>query len=331
MAHPIYRFGEILRGLRKGAGLTVLGAAEATEYGNYERWESGATRVGAQHLAAITEAFAVDDVPMFLYAWLVDRFSPAPKQGAVDLAHVNLTKTYRLLPRTTVDLGERKDWVVEPARHADVALLYLVARYRRNQRVMLPPVSRKPLPARAADEDVLASAYGDVIDDVIRLAARTLLRAGRTEDVDARAAVSKIAPMLSKPEAFEALAEEVGGPLADELRRFARMSRRVRDGLSEVVAQAGDTATTDAVAELSMRLAAGDVDAVAPTFAAAIDRGPLPDVDAAVVVDMRAMRERLEAAIDAKVRREVIERSAKLDLDDLFDALDVVTTASRAG
>ena len=62
---------------------------------------------------------------MFLYAWLVDRFSPMPKQGAVDLAQVNFTKTYRELPRTTVDLGERKDWVVEPPRHADLALLYL--------------------------------------------------------------------------------------------------------------------------------------------------------------------------------------------------------------
>ncbi len=62
MAHPIYRFGEILRELRKDAGLTVLGAAEATEYGNYERWESGATRIGAQHLGAIAEAFAVDDL-----------------------------------------------------------------------------------------------------------------------------------------------------------------------------------------------------------------------------------------------------------------------------
>ncbi|MBI2708826.1 MAG: hypothetical protein HYX34_03930 [Actinobacteria bacterium] len=48
-----------------------------TEYGNYERWESGVTRVGAQHLVPIAVAFAVDDVPMFLYAWLVDRFSPA--------------------------------------------------------------------------------------------------------------------------------------------------------------------------------------------------------------------------------------------------------------
>jgi hypothetical protein len=125
----------------------VLGAADATNYGNYERWEAGATRVGAKHLGAIVEAFAVDDVPMFLYAWLVDRFTPSPRQSAVDLAQVNFAKAYRQLPRTTVDLGERKNWVVEPARHADVALLYLVARYRRNHRVVLPPVARQRLPA----------------------------------------------------------------------------------------------------------------------------------------------------------------------------------------
>lgn len=331
MAHPIYRFGEILRELRKGAGLTVLGAAEATEYGNYERWESGATQVGVQHLGTIAEAFDVDDVPMFLYAWLVDRFSPAPRQGTIDLAHVNFAKTYRQLPSTAVDLGERKDWVVEPPRHAELALLYLVARYRRNQRVALPPVARKPLPVRASDVEVLSSAYGDVIHDVVRLAARILLRAGRRDDVDARAAVANIAPMLSKPAAFEALADEVGGPLADELRRFAALSLRVRHGLSEVVAQAGDTANADTVGELSVQLATGDVDGVAPIFAAALERGPLSDVDAAVVVDMQAMRKRLEAGIDAKVRREVIERSAMLDLDDLFDALDVVTAASRTG
>src|SRR5436305_8055227 len=172
MAHPIYRFGEILRELRKGAGLTVLGAAEATEYGNYERWESGITRVGAQHLGAIADAFAVEDVPMFLYAWLVDRFAPTPKQGAVDLAQVNFTKVYRELPRTIVDLAERNDWVVEPPRHTDLALLYLVARYRRNQRMVLPPAARKPLPARAVDEDVPTSAYAGVIAAVGRLPAR---------------------------------------------------------------------------------------------------------------------------------------------------------------
>jgi len=330
MAHPIYRFGEVLRELRRDAGLTVLGAAEATEYGNYERWESGATRVGVQHLGAIAEAFGVDDVPMFLYAWIVDRFSPAPGQSTVDLAQANFAKAHRQLPRTTVDLGERKDWVVESPRHADLALLYVVTRYRRNQRVALPSVARSPLPARAGDVDVLTSAYGDVIEDVVRLAARILLRAARSDDLDARAAVANIAPMLSKPEAFEALADEVGGPLADELRRFADLSGRVRDGLSEVVAQAGDAARDRTVDEFAVRLAAGDVDAVAPTFAAAIERGPLPEVDSGVVVDMEAMRERLESDIDAKVRREVIERSARLDLDDLFDALNVVSAASRA-
>lgn len=90
---------------------------------------------------------------MCLYAWLVDRFTPSPRQSAVDLAHVNFAKTYRQLPRTTVALGESKDWVVEPARHTDVALLYLVARYRRNHRVVLPPVARKPLPTRPSDAD----------------------------------------------------------------------------------------------------------------------------------------------------------------------------------
>jgi hypothetical protein len=92
-----------------------------------------------QHLGAIVEAFGVEDVPMFLYAWLVDRFTPLPRQGAVDFAHVNVAKTYRQLPRTTADLGERKHWVVEPARNADVALFYVVTRYRRNHQVALPP------------------------------------------------------------------------------------------------------------------------------------------------------------------------------------------------
>ncbi len=72
--HPVYPFQLILRELRRGAGLTVLGAAEATNYGNYERWESGKTRVGAQHVGAIAEAFHIDDdLYLLLYAWLLDR------------------------------------------------------------------------------------------------------------------------------------------------------------------------------------------------------------------------------------------------------------------
>ena len=44
-----------MKELRRDARLTSLAAAEATAYGNYERWESGATRVGAQHLDAIAD------------------------------------------------------------------------------------------------------------------------------------------------------------------------------------------------------------------------------------------------------------------------------------
>lgn len=68
-----------------------------------------------------------------------------------------------------------------------------------------------------------------------------------------------------------------------------------------------------------------------PTFVAANERAPLPDVDGSLIADMETMRQRVEAHIEAEVRREVLERSAVLDLDDLFDALDVVTTASPAG
>jgi transcriptional regulator with XRE-family HTH domain len=59
--HPVYPFQLILREVRKEAGLTVLAAAEATSYGNYERWESGKTKVGAHHLGAIADAFHIDD------------------------------------------------------------------------------------------------------------------------------------------------------------------------------------------------------------------------------------------------------------------------------
>lgn len=86
----------------------------------------------------------------------MDRFRPPLRQSAV-LAHVNFAKTYRQLPRTTVDLGEREDWVVEPARHADVAVLYLIARYRRNNRIVLPPV-RPPHRLGRGQADTAAAA-----------------------------------------------------------------------------------------------------------------------------------------------------------------------------
>lgn len=83
MEHPVYRFGAVLRELRRDAGLTILAAADATAYSNYERWESGQTRVGALHLRAIAEAFAVvADLGLLLYAWALDQLSPTNGQAA---------------------------------------------------------------------------------------------------------------------------------------------------------------------------------------------------------------------------------------------------------
>ncbi|MDQ3679444.1 MAG: hypothetical protein M3378_02655 [Actinomycetota bacterium] len=77
------------RRARKGAGLTVLGAAEATEYGNYVRWEAGTTRVGAQHLGAIVEALgiATPDVPLRLAGrpLLTDSEAERGRSGAREL------------------------------------------------------------------------------------------------------------------------------------------------------------------------------------------------------------------------------------------------------
>ena len=37
--------GQVVRSLRTQAGVTILKARELTQYQNYERWESGDTRV----------------------------------------------------------------------------------------------------------------------------------------------------------------------------------------------------------------------------------------------------------------------------------------------
>ncbi len=161
MPYPVYPFRAILKQLRNESGLTVLGAAGATGYSNYERWESGATRVGPQHLRSIAEAFAVtDELALLLYSWLIDRFSPRRGQGSVDIVHSNLYKVLRQLPDDLVDLGEHNKWIVQSSSHTEVALLYLVARYRRRQRIALPPVERSPLPERTADASVTGRSTG---------------------------------------------------------------------------------------------------------------------------------------------------------------------------
>lgn len=107
MKSPVYRFSDVLRALRNESGLTVLQAGEATCYANYERWESGQTRVGADHLANIATAFDVgEDLWLLVYAWLVDRFTPMPGSQPLELTGVELRRHLDTLPKVEVDLGE---------------------------------------------------------------------------------------------------------------------------------------------------------------------------------------------------------------------------------
>lgn len=336
MPHPVYPFRAIVRELRHEAGLTILAAAEATEYGNYERWESGATRVGAQHLSTIAQAFAVtDDLSLFIYAWLIDHFSPKRGQGSVDLAHANVGKTLRRLPCDLVDLGERKHWVVESARHAEIAQLYLVARYCRRQRVVLPPVARSSLPDRARGQSVLEAAYGDVMFDAVRYVARTLItsasRRGATSDEAGRVVLTNLAPMLALPDAFDAMADELAGPFEADVRRFGELLRAQHVALSTIVAGAtGEPATTDAVAELATEIAAGHLDLAHELLEAAAHNGTLPAIDPALIRELEEMHDRVVAKWESQARCELAERSARLDVDALFDALDLVTDAGAA-
>ncbi len=332
--HPVYPFRAILRELRQDAGLTILAAAESTEYGNYERWESGATRVAPQHLRSIRDAFAItDQLGLFIYAWLVDRFSPKPGQGSVDLARANVGKSLRQLPGDVVDLGEYKHWVAESARHADIAQLYLVARYGRRRHTVLPPVARSPLPTRPDGKSVLEAAYGDVVLDAIRLVARTLitsaLRSKATADETERVMLASLAPMLASPKAFDAMADELACPFEADVRRFVELLRAQHAAMAAIVEGAtGTPATTEAVADLATDVAAGRLDHTRALLEAAATNDALPAIEPALTRELEAMHDRVVARWEEQARRELAEQSARLDVDGLFDALDVIADAA---
>ncbi len=334
MPHPVYRFRLVLKELRQDAGLTVMAAAEATGYRNYERWESGATRVGAQHVRSIAAAFGViDECWLLIYAWLLDRLTPFPSKGAVDLAQANLPRVLRDLPDDVIDLGANEHLVVEPASQLDVALMCLIARYLRRQRLVLMPLRRSVLPPRQPGESVLQTAYGDVVGDAARHLARMLLGPGCAAHADTHDAeqilLANIGPMLTSPEAFEALADEVAGPFAAEARRFAEILRIQREALSAIVeAAAGGPVLADEVTSLATDMAFGHFDRLAEVMVTAARRDALPDVDPGLYAEMCAMYDRVETRWNEEARREVASGLEMLDAEGLFDALEVVADFS---
>lgn len=344
MSHPVYPFREVLKELRRQSGLTVLGAAEATSYSNYERWESGQTRVGAQHLRSLAEAFAVtDDLHLLLYAWLVDRLSPLPGKPAETLDLDALRRHVRDSPGAEVDLGEHKHLVVEPTRHIDLALLCLTARYVRDGRLVVPAVERSPLPPPAAGQALLPILYGDVVNDAMAKVGRVLLAQGldNRTDVD----LSNIGPALASSDFIRSLADELDAieatedrPLlrfatgtAADMRHFAELLPRLREKLRELL-EAGDgrPPADEDVDQLMAAVMSGNTLAVVKPLLRAARRGRLPDVDDDLTKELLAIRARVSDSWRAAAERQIVSDLQHANASEVFEALEALQADQRA-
>jgi len=175
----------VVRSLRIEAGIPILRARELTQYKNYERWETGDTRVGADHLHNIAAAFGVgDNLWLLVFAWLVDRFTPWPGQEPVEFTGAQLRRHLESLPRDMVDFGDHANLALSPMSHRDLALLAFTARYgrgyaREGESLVLAPAERARVPDPvAADVPVLFATYGDARRDLGEYVARTLILGG---------------------------------------------------------------------------------------------------------------------------------------------------------
>lgn len=185
MKAAVYPFGQVVRGLRTQAGVTILKARELTQYQNYERWESGDTRVGPDHLHNIAVAFGVsDDLWLLVFAWLVDRFTPLPSEESVEFTGAHIRRHLDSLPRDIVDFGDHANLALAPMSHRDLALLAFTARYgkgyaKEGESLVLAPVERATVPdPEQAGVPVLYTTYGDARRDLGEYLARTMILGG---------------------------------------------------------------------------------------------------------------------------------------------------------
>ncbi len=350
----VYPFAEVLRQLRNQAGVSILRAQELTSYGNYERWESGQTKVGADHLINIGDAFDLgNDLWRLVYAWLADRLVPHPGCEPAEVSDARLDGLLSTLPEREVDLGEFADMVLESLTPAHLAQLGLIARYGRgyagtDRRLVLPPTGRGTMPMALPDVPVLRQVYGDVERDVLRYVARTFILGGfkLLPDEPQRQVARYTWLLLSEPEWFMRLLAAGRPPptarkrgldwlawIAARLAPVAgRMAHRELEDLRRLAeAVEGEPVSLDDVKAMIRQAVRDDLlweSSLSPTeldeWTQLVDLEALPEPDPGLNRQVRALHDVVQRAARRAISEELDDARATADPRTAMDALHLL-------
>lgn len=350
MKAAVYPFAQVLQGLRKQAGLSILQARDLTSYANYERWESGQTRVGADHLHNISAAFGVaDDLWLLIYAWLVDRLSPLPGEDRIEVTGAALRTHIGNLPREKIDLGEYGNLALAESTHSELALLGIAARYGggyagSDRGVVLAATKRAAVPASTPGEcSVLGHLYGDVLRDIYRYVGKTLMLGGlnRLSGRSQRQVQRQSLLLMAEPETVGQLLEVGVPPPGARLRGFARLAalagrlrpqvERLGERQLEQIRRAeeesrGVPVTIDDVRTSLREVARDDAlwDGPPPPCTEFGDLSALPDADPEQTRRLRVLHDRADRAARRAITEELDDARNTADPRSAVDALHLL-------
>jgi len=332
MVAQVVPFGYLLRRVRGEAGLTVLEAAEAVGYGNYERWEAGSTKVGPQYLGLIVDAFMVEGEAqvLLMFAWLVDRVVPARRLATARDDLGLLRGLANRLPARPLRAAEAGLAMGGHASTAALAEACVLARYGQptrdgTWRLKLTPMRRSPPPDGSP---VLVEAYGDVLDDLARVAGIGLMGMAEASlgHLDRQAAAPLLAA-LTRPGALEALFHSLPAPAGmpqptRRLDEIGSLAERLRAGVAALAAAASRPDHQVEVDELLVALLARDLARLDELLGVA--EAELPDPDPAVTEALAELLKDVEGEIRAGLAGELGRRQASVSPAVLAGLLELL-------
>lgn len=328
----VVRFGHLLRRLRGEAGLTVLEAAEAVGYGNYERWEAGSTKVGPQYLGLIADALMVEgeEQVLLMFAWLVDRVVPTRRLPTARDDLGRLRGLAARLPARPFRVAEASLAMGGHASSAALAEACVLARYGQpardgTWRLDLPPTRRSPVPDGSP---VLVEAYGEVFDDLARTVGIALMGvADGSLGAIGRQAAAPLLAALTRPGALEAVLDAPRGPAGllgptGRLDEIGSLAEQVRAGAVALAAAASGPDRQVQVDELLVALLAGDLARLVELLGVAA--GELPGPDRAVTEALAELLADVEGEIRAGLAGELGRRQASVSPAVLAGLLELL-------